>query len=112
MYLNSATSLSVVLSASEEVEGLGGSEARKSPYAGDSCSLTSGDYVSFCNKNVGAEKRSTIYRFTLGQITVILPSQQCISVSSNHAFDVARMVSRDIPRGIASAPEPHPPLTL
>ena len=30
-YLNSATSLSVVLFASEEVEGLGGSDARKSP---------------------------------------------------------------------------------
>ena len=30
-YRNSATSLSVVLSASADVEGLGGKEARKSP---------------------------------------------------------------------------------
>ena len=44
-YLNSATSFSVVLLASADVDGLGGRAARKSPYAGDSWSLTSARYL-------------------------------------------------------------------
>lgn len=36
----------MVLLAREEVDGFGGRDARKSPYAGDSCSLTSESDVS------------------------------------------------------------------
>jgi hypothetical protein len=40
-YRNSEMSLSVVFAARVEVEGFGGREARKSPYAGPSWSLRS-----------------------------------------------------------------------
>ena len=40
-YRNSEMSFSVVFAASVDVEGFGGSDARKSPYAGPSCNLRS-----------------------------------------------------------------------
>lgn len=81
----------MVLLASDEVEGLGGREARKSPYAGDSCSLTS----VIRKVPVRAYKRgmSTIYCFALREVAIILTSKKTIPISTDNAFDVTAGVS-------------------
>lgn len=63
----------MVLLANDEVEGLGGREARKSPYAGDSCSLTSVIHkvpVQACKEAI-----RTIYCFALREVIVVLTSK-------------------------------------
>lgn len=81
----------MVLLASDEVEGFGGREARKSPYAGDSCNLTSVIRKVLVRASEGV--MSTIYCFALREVVVILTSKKTIPISTDNAFDVSAGVS-------------------
>lgn len=76
------------------MEGLGAREAKKSPYAGPSWSLTSG-----AHKSVSAigrrqiEEKLTIDRLALGQIGVILACEEAIPIPSDNTLDIAGAVS-------------------
>lgn len=94
-YRNSATSLSVALLARADVEGFGGRLARKSPYAGPSCSLTSvaGSVISG-HVNIRILRGThTVDGLALRQVTVALLGEQLVAISSYNAFDVAACAS-------------------
>lgn len=94
-YRNSATSLSVILPASAEVEGFGGREARKSPYAGASWSLTSARVRPVLAQGVflGRSSKLTIDALALGQVVVVLVAEEAVPIPSNNPLDVAVSVS-------------------
>ena len=105
-YRNSATSLSVVLFARDDVDGFGGREARKSPYAGDNCNLTSKNHE---DPFVVACEYRTIYRFALCKVAIVLPRQKTISVSSNDSLNISDRFSRASMNSLVNT---YPPLIL
>ena len=89
--------MSVVLAARAEVEGLGGREARKSPYAGPSWSLRSADNIvrvtdvdgRVMGRRWSWGERLTINRFALRHVGIVGARQQAVPVSTDDTLDVA-----------------------
>ncbi len=96
-YRNSETSLSVVFAARLDVDGFGGSAARKSPYAGPSCSLRSTGGLLEKQEPVLAWKigrRLTVDVLALCHVGIVGAGEEAIPVPANNALNVpARRVS-------------------
>lgn len=90
------------------MEGLGGSDARKSPYAGASCSFTSAHRSAQVQRecNVVAQataQNRTVDGLALRQVVVVLAGEECIAVTADDAFDVAASGSVGTTRRARSA---------
>lgn len=81
--------MSVVLLASADVDGFGGREARKSPYAGESCSLTSKQLQLECHECWEMDGKRTIDGLALRQVAIVLAGEQGIAIATDNALDVA-----------------------